>query len=562
MSHLSNKRKSWNQTSASQLKTFKQCPKKWWLEKIERVPKQQKDYFYYGTALHSAAERYLKADASGRDKDGNVVELFPEGWDQVWENEELVYKYTPEESQRVQKQVEQAIANGVLSRSSDTKVEHRFEKVVGHTGVKCIGYIDVMKPYENTIEDHKTAKNARYASTKGKLNKGDTQLLIYAKVLLDNLRSGPGADPDKITVRHNIFRKDGAEPYSVETDYSVDRINEAWGGLVGTTEIMRVVSKIKSLADVPEPEDEKACFAYGGCPFVRICGRQESIVQYGNRVRKLNASRLAQLNQGDGMGVFDKVLDKRGPTMVAPEEKATPLNAPVEEPATEQAQEPVQDRKMAPWADPECAACEDNDVGGFSSKGAVCRICTKTLDSRGVPEELRPDNFVVGDFTWKSKVAEPEPEPVVTKQGPAEVITENLIPEAPNEEDEWDEIPDSMPKGKVAKKSKKERKPRKKKSFTLCVGCAPLFYPAGAFVAGDELFLKYRAIFCEEKGVDNYWEYDAFARRDAMAIAAEALSEELGTKMVVFSSANNPDLKAFIESLKPLASTLIVGTVG
>jgi CRISPR/Cas system-associated exonuclease Cas4 (RecB family) len=69
--------------SPSQLENYLQCPRKWWFNSIRKMPEleQKKDNFDFGNVLHEAAARWISADDTGRDHNGQPVDLFPDGWD-------------------------------------------------------------------------------------------------------------------------------------------------------------------------------------------------------------------------------------------------------------------------------------------------------------------------------------------------------------------------------------------------------------------------------------------------------------------------------------------------
>jgi len=555
--------RAWTTTSASQIKTYELCPRKWWLEKRKRLPTEHKGYLFYGTVIHNIAERFFRASDTGRDaKTDAPVELFPPGWDQVrdgWNNDgEIVFVCSDEERDRIMLQVAEAIANGTWERRPDREVESKFVFPVGDTGVGMLGYIDLCMPGE--VQDHKTAKNARYATTQGKLKKGDKQLLIYAKVMAEALRKGSGADPDRILVGHNVFRKDGVPPYRVEVFYSVEMIDEAWEAVIETTREMLRASKIVSLADIDKP-DAKACWAYGGCPFQGVCGQRETLERYEKRVKTLNETRAqliqAQLQGDSDMTVFDKLVAlKQGAAAAA----AAP-SSPAEAIAVNPPKAAGVARRMAPWADAACPACDENDVGGFNSKGNLCRICETSAPSRGVDPPISRYELD-GAYSWRLKLPVEQAPAATTVAEQAAAAT--VVEERPVEEEPPVLLAEekALPTKKVP--AEKAGKGRPRKSFTLCVGCAPLVMPNpnSNYVSGDQLFLRFREQFCEEKGVDSYWEYDNFARRNCMALAAESIGDTLGTRTVVFSSSHTPDVRAFVEALKAVASVVYVATMG
>ncbi|MBL4769460.1 MAG: PD-(D/E)XK nuclease family protein [Rhodobacteraceae bacterium] len=573
--------KPFEQSSVSQQDTFNLCNKKWWLTKRMRLPSEDKDYFHYGTALHTVAEKYQRASDTGRDADGNPVKLFAKGWDEVWDRgwdgtkpPVLKFRYTPEQAALVRSQIEAAILNGTLERLPGREVEYRFEVPIGDTGVILLGFMDVKLPQHARIEDHKTAKNAKYSTTVKKLEKGNNQLLIYSKVLLEELRVKPGADPEGITVRHNIYRKDGSkDPYSVQHFYTAREIDAAWHQLIEATLKMKKVATIRRLSLLDDPS-EGACWAYGGCEFQGICTRRESLDQYKRRVTKLNRLRLEKIKneyEGKTMGLFDDLMDRNT------EDEGTPVEvkvAEVVEPVEVKVVEPVEKAPPPPWTDPECGACEDNEFPGFSGKGRPCRICLGTAASRGISSADMPSTLEVGEFTWARPVVDEvivAPEAVEAPDETFEVLNTERKAGVSAEDDLGDEVITLVnteelkkkPRAKASKEKKEPTKGRPKKTFTLCLNCGPMVTTGSSMVlSGIKLFHTLQEELAEEQGVDSYYELNAFARRDLLAEAGEAIAATLGTKLIFFSSPGTPDVKAFIDVLEAYASTVIVGTAG
>ena len=52
--------------SASQIGTFEDCNRHWWLKRILRLKEIPADHFTFGTILHGVCERWLTASANGR----------------------------------------------------------------------------------------------------------------------------------------------------------------------------------------------------------------------------------------------------------------------------------------------------------------------------------------------------------------------------------------------------------------------------------------------------------------------------------------------------------------
>ena len=73
----------------------------------------------------------------------------------------------------------------------------------------------------------------------------------------------------------------------------------------------------------------------------------------------------------------------------------------------------------------------------------------------------------------------------------------------------------------------------------------------------SEVMANYGAKMAETNGADSFFALDAFSRRDALCAAAPAIAEEFGTDMVVANS-DSPDMRAFIDAIRPLAGMEIV----
>ncbi len=51
--------KNWQYSSPSQITTFRRCQRKWWLEKIAKIPVPVKPAAALGRGLHGELEDYL-----------------------------------------------------------------------------------------------------------------------------------------------------------------------------------------------------------------------------------------------------------------------------------------------------------------------------------------------------------------------------------------------------------------------------------------------------------------------------------------------------------------------
>lgn len=242
------------QISASQLKTFELCPKKWYFEKVKKLPRGEVSYgATFGSALHACLERLQKGEFP-----------FPEGWDSTLREgdsgtvEALLSLYQPVEGIEA-KNVERKIAMDVID------------------DIKLIGFIDLYKP--GKIIDHKTTKAMRWALSAKELAK-DLQMLVYAKWALDQ----EGPELDVVELRHNVFLRTAPVRHKKTVAYATrEAIMEKWYQIQETALLMK---EARSGSQPPCVEMGDQCHAYGGCPYARICSGVASLEEFEARPEK------------------------------------------------------------------------------------------------------------------------------------------------------------------------------------------------------------------------------------------------------------------------------------
>lgn len=455
--------------SPTQIETYELCRRKWWFGKVRRLPVPSSTSQVFGTVLHSVCERYLKADDQGRDRvTGLPVDLYPPGWHIAVgrDGEESGDgEITLEEQGQVKTLIDSAIQSGVLERVPDRVIEHNFMRVMTKlvcptcggagrlddppiekcptckgdgkgTTIMMTGLIDLA--YPEGIQDHKTAKTIRYLCNDKKDSDkylgNNLQILIYAHELIELLRETDLPVPPKITLRHNQYVKDQKQTRVIKTVVEVtpEHIEETWQRVMKTAiEMSQLRQAVDGWQQIPEPQNlNKACMAYGGCPFRGICGGQETPEQYETRLDKQTQSPTMsvhvpltiagrfqlqeQLSQGaDPMPVdFNSKLANRtaignaansaapqvGPQPVAQQPIQQPVQQPVQQHITPPQAQPAQQQAAPqpkgaakvftpaeiaqmqtdagtvppPWATNNCTACAGL---GFNTVGSPCRIC-------------------------------------------------------------------------------------------------------------------------------------------------------------------------------------------
>ena len=167
--------------SASKVKTFKQCPRKFYYNYIEKLPKKQWDHFDLGTFVHSVLERFHKVfDQDG--KADNLKKLMTESF--------LMEKNILEKENR-------GLSREILLSAKEMLMDYLYK--IENEGLKSqvisleeefniklnedfsiIGFIDrIDKDSDGVfhILDYKTSKSAKYMD--------DFQLRVYGIHLLE-----------------------------------------------------------------------------------------------------------------------------------------------------------------------------------------------------------------------------------------------------------------------------------------------------------------------------------------------------------------------------------------
>lgn len=568
--------------SASQLKTAALCRRKRYFERAMNLPQVSRNHHVFGTLLHAVLERYLEADNTGRDADGKPVELYPEGWDCVvkleggreavlcdvdtTKNPTVLYAIEIDAVERtmIQTLVAMAIEEGVVERRPGGEVEQFFEiPLEASLDARIIGFIDYSDKV--SIDDHKTTKSRRYLLSSNKLTE-DLQMMIYAAAKLMGLRERGEAIPEYIELAHNGFIKGGntEDPGVRKTRAKVtpDQVVAYWNNTVMPL-VRQIIedSKVTDPFALPNPE-EGACAAYGGCPFLNICSRQESIPQYRKRIERLNENTYKKLTEGQTMNLQD-FLAKRLQKTSSPSPTPAPEVAPeVTTEATPEAapapSEPSEPTSSAPWAVATCRACTGV---GINSKGQMCRICL--LKNRAIAERYRLEAGNDGSIRWVAKDA--------LAQSPIGSV--KLVEPAPAEERAAKQV--------IQVEQKKVVEPAPEQEVVIIQKPAetPAVKPTAATVApvrGFGIFVKcsIHSPFQEQKTtveavlatlriegeVLYYDERDPWKRRDYLSRNSRAIAETL-VGFHLYQLTSTPDGDVLVAALTPHAELVVRGNI-
>ena len=303
------------QLSASQIETYRDCHRKWWLDKVRKLPTRSSHSQVFGTVVHSVIERFLLADDLGRDTaTGLPVNLYPtdwhvakDRWGKKCEAKDCGPRcgachgtgllcegaISPMEQDDVKRLIASAIENGVLERLPGRRVEAGFTRTIlkhdcpacagveaPFEGGKCLkckgdgkgttvtltGFVDVL--FRDQVQDHKTTSAMRWAKSPAALQK-NTQMLIYAYEALEQAKARGEPLPATIILRHNVYCAKENKVRKTETSVSREAVETHWSQVLRDCAHMVELRDIADTwHDIKEPDNPATvCNAYGGCPF-------------------------------------------------------------------------------------------------------------------------------------------------------------------------------------------------------------------------------------------------------------------------------------------------------
>lgn len=577
------KRKQVITLSASQLKTANDCRRKRYFERVMKMPQPARGHQIFGTVLHAVIERYLRADATGRDRRGNPVDLYPEGWDTLLKIEpggdvllcdahrqrsdarvSQVHELDDMERTMVKTLVAMAIEEGVIERRPLGQVEKYFEIPLNtKPEARIIGFMDYSD--DVSVDDHKTTKSRRYLLSSNKLTT-DLQMMIYAACKVLQLESKGGAMPDYIELAHNGFVKGGAseDPGVRKTRAKVtpQEVKEFWNGTV--MPLVETILRDSEVTDpflIPDPAPG-ACAAYGGCPYLGVCSRQESPTQYKKRVERLNDNTYKKLSEGNNMNLQDFLKNRQAAKSVepSPAPQAAPAPAPRPAPTIEvESAPPVEaPSEMAPWAVAGCRACSGT---GINSKGQMCRICV--LKNRGIADRYKLDPGADGKIRWISKdalAANPIGsieivKPIADDERPAkqqvQVAPTVVVEDAPEEQVVIIQKPAEEP---VTHRVAKPKSPVR--GFGIFVKCS-IHSPYQERKTTVESILEDMTV---EDGKKYFEERDPWRRRDYLQRNSRVIAESLAGYHL-YQLTSTPDGDVLVAALTAHAEMVVRGNV-
>jgi len=235
--------------SPSQIKTWRDCPRKWGFEKLDGLRGDPGQGAIIGGAVHKVLEAYFRGEP------------------------------LPNYSQRVLKiaraMIDHYTMRGWTAPLPGSCIEREFWLLRDGWLYHGLKDINIRRAGRRLIVDHKTSSNPRkYGLTDATLPH-DEQALIYA---IDDLES---FDLREVDLEWTYARNKGAPaPYTVSCTLHRSFVEDKMGAIdVTARDIVRARRDAERAINLEpaghyQPPDKSACGKYGGCPFIQFCPRR------------------------------------------------------------------------------------------------------------------------------------------------------------------------------------------------------------------------------------------------------------------------------------------------
>lgn len=223
--------------SASQITTFRDCPRKWYLNKVVGLQSPSSDATELGSQVHAALEAYLQGDTDVIGTEDEVGEIARTG-----------AEYLPERGDHLE--IELSLEENMPLHDAPVLVK---------------GFVDLIDHSKSEIVDHKTSGNKRYTKTQREL-KINVQLMIYAEAYFQRF-----PEKDKVTLTHIYYGTRSRWSKRVSVTVTREHVASEWAQIKETINEMITASCAPDASEVFAQYD--SCSKYGGCPFKGACFR-------------------------------------------------------------------------------------------------------------------------------------------------------------------------------------------------------------------------------------------------------------------------------------------------
>ena len=260
--------------SASQVKTFQRCNRKWYFEKImgKRGPSTHAQR--RGTAIHEALEIYIKTGEIVDEVHTNVItgRVIPSPTGPANEEETsetfLVRRFVEATKEHIDHEKVVAVEGNM-----------RLETYEG--GPDWIGFIDLLTT--KRVIDYKTTSNFRWAKTPEEL-KNDAQACSYVLSIFRQFPEADEFDVKLIYIQTSNKIKVNVKP--VEATFTRAECEAVFAEAVAEVKKMSIAAKYTDPNKVPG--NLAACMDFGGCEHRTYCDRVVESMLNKKPVKKPN----------------------------------------------------------------------------------------------------------------------------------------------------------------------------------------------------------------------------------------------------------------------------------
>jgi len=231
--------------SASQIANFRDCPRKWWFDKVAKVPRPEHAAAKLGTEIHADLERYYREGTPPTLREAlALIPLLPPKTNDLTPEAALDFLLFPD------------------------------------LGVRVKGYIDLLDLKAGWIWDYKSTSSIdRYAKTKEDLYK-DPQALIYGLgVRLEQKEQGlpevsTEVDLSWMYVQTKSSRTAMPKTKPVHIRQTLTILEDGLDDLRKT--VVEMIPAEKEADQDQVPVNLGACWKYGGCPYRDQCSAYQA----------------------------------------------------------------------------------------------------------------------------------------------------------------------------------------------------------------------------------------------------------------------------------------------
>ena len=277
--------------SASQIKLFNRCPRRWYYQYVEKLPTPPpSDALKYGTLIHEQIEEEIQGfDTPTRDDAPEPLRLYPHAMPYIQHLWRLYHA-------------------GWLLVEKDIRIDTPC-------GIPIVGRADIVMV--GRIVDHKTTSGRKYMLSPEELAQ-DLQAQIYMYWYHQQSLTDLFSLDQKYTQRevsvfvHNYFNK--KKHYSSRVEAPIDRASNE---LYIKEKVFPVAEKMKTTCDMEHNNvqtNKSDCWSYGRpCPFYKRCqkgqSKEEALMDPAKFLADLRAKKSAAVDKMEGPSTLKEALE-------------------------------------------------------------------------------------------------------------------------------------------------------------------------------------------------------------------------------------------------------------